>query len=378
MIGRCATAADRVAAGLRARRAAVVALLPPLVAWAGALALLCGAAVATGHDPLHASTWARFDSLAYEEIARHGYEVHRCTTGEPARTWCGDAAWFPAYPMLMAAAAAAGVPLVAAGVVVSWLAAAGTLVLVWRWFLRCRRAAPLVCAAFAPGLVYLYAVFPLSLLTLSGTVFLRNLDRRRWLAGGAGAVAALAYPLGMALVPIVAIVSAVQRRRDRSLVAQAAVLGGPALVGGFLLVLEQWLQTGRWTAYADVAGSYGGLQDPVTSITDLVRVLLHTSNAFAYALVPIWQFLLVTVLLAASVVAACRRRAAAVIVAWCIAVWFVPLLQTQQSVWRSEAGLVLLAPLLALLPRRVIWIAAAALIVVAYGVAHEFFAGTLI
>jgi hypothetical protein len=360
---------DRMAGGQR--------WLPPVGAWAAALALLCGAAVATGHDPWHAATWSRFDSLYYEAIARHGYEVHRCVAADGAPKWCGDAAWFPAYPLLLAAASAVGMPLVAAGVAISWALAAVTVVLVWRWFLP-PRAGPLACAAFAPGLVYLYAVFPLSLLTASGVVFLRYLDRRRSVAGAAGAVTALAYPVGMAVVPIVAVVSAVQRRREEAPVARAAVLAGPAVVAGLLLVLVQRLQTGTWTAYADVAGSYGGLHDPETSATDLVHVLVHSSNPFAYALAPAWQFIVVTVLLALSVVAAIRRRTGAALVAWCVGVWFVPLLQTQQSLWRSEAGLVLLAPLLALLPRRLVWAAAAAFVVLAYGVAHEFFAGTLI
>jgi hypothetical protein len=79
-----------------------------------------------------------------------------------------------------------------------------------------------------------------------------------------------------------------------------------------------------------------------------------------------------------AAVAAIRRRRCAPLVVWCLGTTFVPLLQTGQSVWRSEAALVLLAPLLAPLPRRVVAIAAAALVVLAYGVAHEYFAGTLI
>jgi hypothetical protein len=341
------------------------------------LAVLCGAAVATGHDPQHASTWARYDSGYYEEIARHGYQLHRCAVNAHQRKWCGDTAWFPGYPLLIAAVAALRVPVAVAGIAISWAAAAATLVLVWRWFLP-RRFAPLACAAFAPGVVYLYAIFPLSLLTLSGAVFVRHLDRRRRVAGGAGAVAALAYPLGLALVAAVAIVHALTARSQRGRVQRVAILAGPAVVAACLLVLEQRLQTGRWTAYVDVAGSYGGLHDPVTSITDLVTVLVRSSDPLGYALMPIWQVLVATALLAAAVATAIRRRRGAPLVAWCVGVWVIPLLQTGQSLWRSEAGLVLLAPLVALLPRRLALPAALALIILAYGVAHEFFAGTLI
>jgi hypothetical protein len=86
------------------------------------------------------------------------------------------------------------------------------------------------------------------------------------------------------------------------------------------------------------------------------------------------------VLLAAGAVVAAKKHGAREIalLAWCVGVWFVPLVQSQQSLWRSEAALVLLTPLLAMLPRRLVWAAAAALLLTAFGIAHEFFAGTLI
>jgi hypothetical protein len=357
---------------------AVEAWLPPIGAWLAGAALLCAVALATGHDPLHASTWARSDSVHYEAIARHGYELHHCAPGEGMNArvkWCGDTAWFPGYPLLLAAAAAVGLPLEPAGVVISWLAAAATLVLLSRWFLP-RRAGPLACAAFAPGVVYLYAVFPLSLVSLAAVVFLRHLDRKPRLAGCAGGIAALAYPLGLILVPVVALVHVVQRRGSPR---RWLVLAGPAVACGVGILVAQRLQTGRWTAYFDLANTYGGLHDPVTSFTDWLTVLRQAANPFGYALVPIWQLLLVTVLLVLVAAVAIRRGARTVpLLVWCVGVWFVPLLQSHQSLWRTEAALVLLAPLLALLPGPLVWAAAAALVVAAFGVAHEFFAGTLV
>jgi hypothetical protein len=352
------------------------AWLPPVGAWLAGAALLCAAALATGHNPAIVSSWMRSDSFQYEQIARHGYEVHRCAPGEgqnARQKWCGDAAWFPGYPLLLAAAAAVGLPLRPAALAVSLLAGLATMVLLWRWYLL-RRYGPLACAAFAPGLVYLYAVFPLSLLTLAVVVFMRNLDRNRRLAGGAGAVAALTYPLGLILVPVVALVYASRRHIRRAL-----ILGGPAVICGAALLVAQRLQTGRWTAYFDIADTYGGLHDPVTTITDWLTVLWQASNPFDYAVVPVWQFLFVTVLLAAVTVAVViRRRARDVLLfVWCFGVWFVPLVQSHQSLWRSEAALVFLPALLALLPRLFLWAAVAGLVVAGFGVAHEFFAGTL-
>jgi hypothetical protein len=257
--------------------------------------------------------------------------------------------------------------------------ALATLVLIWRWFLP-RRAAPLACAALAPGVVYLYAVYPLSLLALSGVVLLRYLDRDERVAGFAGGIAALAYPLGLALVPVVAVVSLWRRRSVPGTVRRALFLLGPAFLACIAIVTLQRMQTGRWTAYFDVANEYGGLHNPATTITDWLTVLWRSSNPFGYSLVPIWQLLLVTGLLVAVTVAVIHRRAAGAValLAWCVGVWFVPLLQSRQSLWRSEAALVLLAPLLALLPRPAVWAAVAALAVAAFGLAHEFFVGGLI
>jgi hypothetical protein len=358
------------------------AWVPPLVAWVAGAALLFAAAIATGHDPVAASSWARWDSGYYEGIARHGYELHRCRPGEGLNAraqWCGNTAWFPGYPLLIAAVSALGIPLDLGAVAISWLAGAATLILLWRWFLP-RRVAPLACAAFAPGLVYLYAVFPLSLLTLAGVVFLRYLDRAPRIAGLAGAAAALVYPLGVAVVPIVAVERCWQQRARAGGIRRVLVLAGPAVAAGAGIVVAQRLQTGRWTAYYDVTNNYGGVHNPVTTITDWLTVLWQSKNAFGYSLAPIWQFLLVTVLLLAAAAAVLARggRRDPALLAWCGAVWFVPLLQSQQSLWRSEAALVLLTPLLALLPRRVVWLGAAALLIVGFGVAHEFFAGSLI
>ncbi|MES1246780.1 MAG: hypothetical protein ABUS54_03795 [Actinomycetota bacterium] len=356
------------------RPAGVKGLLPPACAWIAGAALLCCAAAAAGVNPLHAAAWGRYDSRLYEQIARHGYEMHRCT---PAR-WCGTTAWFPAYPLLLAPFAALGIPLAPVGLAISFAAALATLVLLRRWFLP-HGAGPLACAAFAPGLVYLYAIFPLSLLTLAVVVFLRFAGRDDRVAGAAGFLAALAYPLGLALVPVVAVVDVLQRRR-RGPWRRLLLLVGPAVAAGIGILVAQRLQTGRWSAYFDVAGSYGGLHDPVTTITDWVTVLWNSSNPIGYAQVPIWQFLFVTVLLAVLLVLAVRRRSRddVLLLTWSVGVWFVPLIQTGQSLWRSEAALAAGVPLVRLLPRRVAWAVAAALVVLAFGAAHEFFAGTLI
>src|SRR5205823_13542443 len=101
------------------------------------------------------TTWARWDSGLYEGIARSGYSVFPCQP--PDGTWCGNAAWLPAYPWVVRVLHLFGLPILGTAVVVSWSLAAATLFLLWNTFLRrsVRAAAlgALVYAAFTPGLV---------------------------------------------------------------------------------------------------------------------------------------------------------------------------------------------------------------------------------
>src|SRR5206468_626118 len=181
--------------------------IPPLVVWAAAAGSLTAAANAFSYAPLASTTWARWDSGQYEQIARSGYVLFRCPGDGRG---CGDAAWFPAYPWLVRALHLFGLPVLGTAVVVSWSFAAATLFLLWRTFLerRVRAAAlgALLYAAFAPGQVYDYAVFPQAMLAFWTLAHLWLLHRGRWLAAGAcGAVAVLSYPAGVLLIPVSAV-----------------------------------------------------------------------------------------------------------------------------------------------------------------------------
>src|SRR5204862_8260159 len=109
-----------------------------------------------------------------------------------------------------------------------------------------------VYAAFAPGEVYEYAVFPLSLLAVATLAHLWLLYRGSWVAAGlAGAAAALAYPVGVAVVPA-AIVWLLAVRRDapmRERLRRTALVAGVSVLGLALLPIVQRIQTGRWNAY---------------------------------------------------------------------------------------------------------------------------------
>ena len=247
-------------------------------------------------------------------------------------------------------------------VAVSWLLAFAALVLVWNGFLLRRSSASawgaLVYAAFAPGRVYSYALFPLSLLTVATLAHLRFLHRGRWVAAGvAGAIAALSYPVGVVLAVTsgIWILSArSDRLRDRGL--RAAVVVGLTALGGAVVVVVQWLEVGRWNAYFLVEGKYGiAPQDPFVPTERAIRTLVH-SSPFHVANAPAVQTILVTVVLVSVLAELSLHRLTVtrfdVLVAlWAIGTWSV----TQSgangvSVYRSEASLLPLALLMRRLP----------------------------
>lgn len=139
--------------------------------------LVIGAAWGPARNPfsLDPGLWARWDSFNYLAIAAHGRTVGRCgSPGFPATaiteklhaTWCGTAGWLPVYPWLMRALHVTGVSLPDAGVLVSWLAIAVAIFVVWLGWGRAlpvgRSFVLLVLFGLFPGAVYNFALFPTS------------------------------------------------------------------------------------------------------------------------------------------------------------------------------------------------------------------------
>jgi hypothetical protein len=338
-------------------------------------------ALAHGHDPWHAATWSHWDSAHYAEIADHGYDLHRC-----GASWCGNTAWFPGYPLLMAGLHALGVPLLTAGVALAWLCSGAALVALWLLFLR--ELTPfaawggLLFAGWAPGQVYDYAVYPLSLLVLLTVAYLRLLRRRRrLLAGLAGAGAAVTYPLGVALALTGAAWILLTLRRDRMRAIAASCV--PVGLGFAAVITAQRIQTGRWTAYFDVERTYEhGLHDPFGAITNAL-ILWHRTQSLEPENVKGLQTLVVSAILLAVLAHAAvrfKRLTAldALLLIWALVTWAMPLTQGNISVQRSQAALAPLAVLVARLPRPVLLVAVAAVVALSEPVARLYFDGRLI
>jgi hypothetical protein len=363
--------------------------IAPVVVWAAAAGTVAAAASGFGYAPFSSATWARWDSGLYEQIARSGYSLFRCQPPYAPGTWCGDAGWFPAYPWLVGVLHLVGLPVQGTAVVVSWTFAAATLVLVWMTFLersvRVRAIGALLFAAFAPGQVYHYAVFPLSMLAFWTLAHLWFLHRGRWLAAGAsGAVALLSYPAGVLLVPVSALWLLTERavpppERLRRVARTSGVMLGALCA----FLLDQRLETGHWDAYRLVQDKYGhNLQDPLSATGRALRPVFH-SSPFALTTAPGLQTAVVTTALLAVVVHAILRmpsldRLDVLVLLWAVTTWALPLSQANVSLPRGQATLLPLAVLVARLPGPLLFTLAAAAAGVAIPMEKLFLHGILV
>jgi hypothetical protein len=287
----------------------------------------------------------------------------------------------------MATVHTTGVSLGWAGVIVSWLFAVGTLLLLWRTFLRDLRpiaaAAGLIFAAVAPGLVYRYAVYPLSMFVFLTVAYLALLVRERWAAAGlVAAVAVITYPIGVTL-PVVAatwIVLTYRRGRARAV----GLTASPALVAIGLFILVQRIQTGRWTAFFDVQSRYGtGLHNPIGITWNSFLLVYRDDHPFGHYRAGELQTLIVAVIVAtvlANYVARWRTtdRVDHLLVIWAAITWAFPATQANVSLWRHYAALTPLAVLITRLPRPVQAAAILAASAIAVPIAWLYFQNRLV
>jgi hypothetical protein len=232
--------------------------------------------------------WARWDSDWYLLIAQEGY------ADAPSST----PAFFPLYPGLVAALGRllAG-HYVLAGVLLSLAACAVAFVLLHRLALErlgvegARRA--VLYLAIFPTALFLGAVYSESLyLALALGSFLLA-ERGRFL--GAGALAGLAMltrPVGIALLPALAVLAWRSSDRRRALLGVGAALPVAAI---YPLLLELWIgepfaplraQEGIWERALSWAGPLGGLWAGIAALGDAdpARTLALNVQQLAFTL----------------------------------------------------------------------------------------------
>jgi len=360
------------------------AIVPPLAALAVAESLLWAVAVRSGDDPRRASTWVRWDSYRYIEIARSGYFE------SPDDPQASNTGWFPGFPIAMRVASAVGhVTPARAGRRVALVFELALLVLIWTRLLPplspAGRWLALLTAAFFPAWFYRHAVFPLSLAAFFNLAAITLAARGAFVAAGAcGAVSAFTYPTGFLVAAPLALGVALTPGLS-SHGRLGAVLAGPGLallgLGAVFGLLQS--RVGHWDAFLTYQQQFGhGLFNPLETLAGHARPLLRGSLDAA-TLVSLHTVLVTALLLLGAWLlardGAGRRPVDLLLLTHAAVVWlFVNGVGPSLSVYRPAAVLVGLVPLLARLGVPALLLLLAVQIALGAGMAHLFFTTVLV
>ena len=357
-----------------------------LALWGGIVAL---AGRSQGLSIWATSSWGRWDTGLYLQIADSGYAFGHCD-GIPNRgpsDYCGSSGWFPGYPYAMRLGSKFGPELDVVGRLISWTALIVVFAVLWFGFVRSRpRWSGLLAmglAAAFPASVYYGAIFPVSTMIAFALLALVCIDRERWLlAGCCGAGAAIVYPSGVvlgviALVPLTA--STVGVLRDR---VRAALLVAVPIATGYLLVLANFQRaTGHWDAWFKTQRGYHlAATFPLEMIR---RQVAHIGSDPIPAAVGIQTIVVTVIVVAAGWVVWAHRhdltlgeRGTALAV---LGLWVLPLtLGGDLSLYRAESLLLPVVILLSRLRPIVLGIFVVVCVPLGYRMAQLFFDATLI
>jgi hypothetical protein len=387
-----------VASGTLAR-----AVLPPILAFAVARAVLAAAALSAGVPPSRPGSWCRFDCAHYVRIALGGYELAPCPAdSHDAGLWCGNAAWLPGYPLLVRAGHALGLPPRGAAVAVSGTFALLSLALLWATLAGLPAGPPLgpaappfgaaiaalALAALFPGVVYAHAISPLGVFGFAAVAALVLASRGRPLAAGlAGAAAAFTYPPGFLLAPVLGAGFLLGPGAIPARIRRAASSAAVAASGLAAVLALQYHDTGEWRAFFLVQSGYHyQLQGPLAPLVGRIAPLLRFPLGDPRKTLA-GQTLLVALLVAAAAAASLlAARASAFgererfVALYVVAAWLLPLVigEEQGGLHRREAAILPVVLLTARLPAALQAALACAAAVVAYAVAFLFFRGQLV
>ena len=261
------------------------------------------------------TTWGKWDTGLYLEIADKGYSLNHCIN-VPNRTpqdWCGTGGWFPGYPMVTRAVRDVfNWRTDMAALVVSRTAFFVLLAVLWFGFLRDRpRRDAFYCLAFAclfPGGVYYLALFPMSLATVGLLIALLGVRKKQSALLFLGAaLAAFTYPIAVFGGLSITAALLIHPQTRRSHLGQATCASAGSLVGFLATCTIFRTATGHWNAFfLAQAGYHHPKAFPPIHI--LGRILPIMNPARPDEAVPAAQYLYVLVVLSLVTWTFLRKR----------------------------------------------------------------------
>jgi hypothetical protein len=238
-----------------------------------ALALLWAPGVAPAFGQLFLGVFAHWDAGWFLRISEHGYDTKQ------------SAAFFPLYPLSVRALAFVLRSHLAAGVVISLVAAAIAAALLRR--LSGSRDAVLLLALYPIAYVFTSVYSDALFLLLAIASFRAALRGRSLAAGVLGGLAVATRLLGLALLPALVVLL---WKRGRSALAPLLLL--PAALGAYMLYLHEhfgdWLAFSHaegvfWLRHTPALGPLQGLWDAARSAEQgLAQLVLHLPSNGRY------------------------------------------------------------------------------------------------
>jgi len=320
---------------------------PPILAILFAVTITAAAGYSVGINPLSATSYSRWDSGLYLSIAQDGYNVHPCGS-----IYCGNSAWFPAFPLLMRLVAnVTGLGLERSGVIISHTALFFSLYLLWNFVLRNKswgkRLLALFFAATFPGSIYFHAIFPVSLtvllLLLSTIAFVNN---RYLLAGIIGFFVGFSYSSGFLLGLVLPLALLFSEKRPKHLLIDSVTLGLLPLLGTLSVFFYQGIATGQWNAFFKNQSSYHYVfQNPFVTLFQGITSLLSSTSldtTFFISSQSVFVFILLVIAAALVIFKHFEYRLRSFLLLQWLFFWSLPnFLAGSLSIYRSEALLLL-------------------------------------
>lgn len=327
------------------------------------LASIMVAAAAAGSNPFEVGSYNRWDTGLYLLIATDGYHLLPCPAQYGPGTWCGNAGWFPGYPLAIRLVAASGLEMHAAALLVSAVFFFLSLIVLRRLIGELSALAPtrwvFLMAAVFPGSIYYLAMFPISMMLFFLLLSMLWASRGRFIpAAIAAAGAGFSYSTGFLGAGLVFFSALIWSSRPWPARIGLAVMCGMIAATGLIAVLTMHhIATERWDAFFLTQAKYGhGIHNPLKSLqriwSSLTATAVGKQEAFALELQSLVMHFSVPAILLALLARARTAHPVEILAAIQVALFggFALMMGPAVSLVRVEATLLPLVLLTARLP----------------------------